>query len=138
MATQPERLPNSLPGSHYHPAAHQDDQEGIRFELEPKRLNRAQKLATLLHLPALVLAIPIAIAFHANDVGLPVRGRTIRIDSLICHRALAHEILGFFKRSRVVPRICGIINAKPSCGNSHLPPDPQRSRAESGVTLRTQ
>ena len=53
----------------YHPVAYQED-SSVRWEpMEPKPLLPAQKIAILLNLPALFLAIPVALMFfHGDDM----------------------------------------------------------------------
>jgi len=56
------------PPSH---AAKNQQEESVTFELEPKPLTPAQKLAIVLNLPAMVVAIPIATTlFQGSDTGL--------------------------------------------------------------------
>jgi hypothetical protein len=100
---QQERLSHLYGHSYCHSVAYQED--SVNFELEPKPLTTAQKLAILLNLPALVLAIPIAIAFHASEVGMLCAAVPfVPILWYLIGRWL-DGILGYIKRSPVVPRI---------------------------------
>jgi hypothetical protein len=55
--------------SAYHAAAYQGESSVAWEPREPKPPTPAQKLATLINLPALILGIPIALAlFHGNDM----------------------------------------------------------------------
>src|SRR5882724_12972563 len=105
----------SLDGdSYYRQASYQEN--SVKFELEPKPLTRAQKLATLLNLPALVLAIPIATAFHANDVGL--LGAAVPFVPILWYLIgrWLDGILGYVERSHVVPRVWSGLFAVVSTG----------------------
>ena len=106
---------SSLDGdSYYRQASYQEN--SVKFELEPKPLTRAKKLATLLNLPALVLAIPIAIAFHANDVGL--LGAAVPFVPILWYLIgrWLDGILGYVERSHVVPRVWSGLFAVVSTG----------------------
>jgi hypothetical protein len=91
----------------YHVAAYQEGE--VAWEsIEPKPLTPTQKLATLLNLPALVLAIPITLMlFHGSEMGSLYAAVPFVPLVWYCVGRWLDGLLGYIKHSHVVPRCWG-------------------------------
>jgi hypothetical protein len=90
----------------YHPVAYQED-SSVRWEpMEPKPLLPAQKIAILLNLPALFLAIPVALMlFHGDD--LASLYAAVPFVPLVWYGVgrWLDGLFGYVSRSHAVPRV---------------------------------
>jgi len=90
----------------HHAAANQEGASVSWGPIEPNPLTPAQKLATLLNLPALVLAIPIALAlFQGSDMAELYAAVPFVPLVWYCVGRWLDGLLGYVGRSHAVPRV---------------------------------
>ncbi len=119
----------------YVPAVYQEN--GVRWDpIERKPLTTAQKLALLLNLPSLLLAIPLAVTvFHGSDMGLlyaalpfvPIvwygigRWMDITVGYVKPQRRLPRSLSGFFAVIATGSLVVSVMTVTPM--NHHRRPD---------------